>query len=230
VVSLVVGLVLTIGAPLWWVTQDDPAALSAVDPGAVSRLARAPAPGPDPESVRRRAGSGAVDVPADIPVSRPGGARLHPPAGSPPVELRIPSLAVDAPVVATGVAEDGQLAIPADISRVGWYRWGPKPGARAGSVVLVSHLDSASQPGLGALAYLRTVEAGALVAVTTRDGREWRYRVVGRQAIAKGRLPLEDIFSSTGQPRLTLMTCGGSFDPATRSYDDTVVVSAVPVP
>ncbi len=131
-------------------------------------------------------------------------------------------------VRSVGVARDGQLAIPRNIGQVGWFRWGSAPGAATGSVVLVGHLDSATQPGLGALAYLRNVEAGSAIRVTAADGRVWRYRVVARQEIAKSRLPVGDIFARSGRPRLVLLTCGGSFDQASRSYDDTIVVTAVP--
>jgi hypothetical protein len=39
---------------------------------------------------------------------------------------------------------------------------------------------------------------------------------------------LRQLFSGTGAPRLTLITCGGSFDAARRSYRENVVVTAVP--
>ncbi len=56
----------------------------------------------------------------------------------------------------------------------------------------------------------------------------WRYEVVGRRQYLKTRVPLGALFARTGAPRLTLITCGGSFDRATRSYLANVVVTAVP--
>ena len=47
----------------------------------------------------------------------------------PPVGLRIPSLGIDAPVRAVGVDADGEMEVPA-ATDVGWYRFGPAPGAR----------------------------------------------------------------------------------------------------
>ncbi len=103
-----------------------------------------------------------------------------------------------AQVRSVGVALDGQVAIPADIRDVGWFRWGSAPGATPGSVVLVGHLDSATQPGLGSLAFLRTLEARAVIRVTTVDGRAWTYRAVGHAEIPKDRLPLRDISRAPG--------------------------------
>ena len=38
----------------------------------------------------------------------------------------------------------------------------------------------------------------------------------------------ELVFARDGDSRLVLVTCGGRFDPARRSYDDNIVVRAVP--
>lgn len=242
--SLTVGIALAVGAPLWWFASDHSPAVVAINPGAVSRLAQdgaagsvgggVPAGGKTGSSAGEatsRGGGSATsgESAAPVPVTGVGGSVVLPVTGLRPVRVRIPAIAVEADVRAVGVAPDGQVAIPADIDDAGWFRWGSAPGSSTGSVVLVGHLDSAEQPGLGAFAYLRTLAAGAIVDVTTANGRVWSYRVVAKESIVKSRLPLDDLFSRDGRPRLTLVTCGGSFDPATASYDSAVVVTAVPV-
>ncbi|MBS2963481.1 class F sortase [Actinocrinis puniceicyclus] len=146
-----------------------------------------------------------------------------------PDRLAIASLGIGAPVVPIGVTANGALAIPSDIHTVGWYRYGPAPGALAGSVVIAGHVDSAGQ-GPGALFPLRAITVGAAVTVTTADGRAWHYRVIGRQEYPKAALPLSALFSPAGTSRLTLLTCGGPFNHHTGSYLDNLVVTAVPVP
>jgi sortase (surface protein transpeptidase) len=94
--------------------------------------------------------------------------------------------------------------------------------------VLVGHVDSATE-GTGAFFRLATVPAGARVTVTVRGDRRLVYRVVGRELFAKSAVPLDTLFARTGAPRLTLITCGGPFDPAALSYRDNVVLTAVPV-
>jgi hypothetical protein len=145
---------------------------------------------------------------------------------SPPTLLRLPALQVSAPVVAVGVAADGQMAIPDDIRTVGWYRWSALPGAARGSTVIAGHVDSATQ-GLGSLFRLRTVRAGAAVLLRTADGRTHRYHVVALQSYLKTQVPLASVFSLTGAPRLVIVTCGGAFDRETRSYESNIVVTAV---
>jgi sortase (surface protein transpeptidase) len=94
--------------------------------------------------------------------------------------------------------------------------------------VLVGHVDSARQ-GEGAFFRLHTVSDGALVTVTGGNRHVYRYRVIGRQEYAKTAVPLAALFTRTGAPHLTLITCGGSFDSATRHYRDNVVVTAIPI-
>jgi hypothetical protein len=144
-----------------------------------------------------------------------------------PVRVAVPSLGIDAAVDPVGVDPDGQLTIPADIGRVGWYRFGPVPG-NVGSAVLAGHVDDVEQ-GLGVLAPLREAAVGQEVVVTDAEGTTTRWQIVSRGLIPKGELPLDRIFNRSGPPRLVLLTCGGPFLPEYRSYRDNLVVIAEPV-
>lgn len=144
-----------------------------------------------------------------------------------PDRLTIDALGVDAPVVPVGVDDKGDLAIPEDVNTVGWYRYGPSPGAAVGSVVIAGHVDSATQ-GVGELRALWNATPGMVVQVRQDGGPTVRYRVVSREIFVKGNVPLASLFSTGGAARLTLITCGGPFDEETRSYLDNVVVTAVP--
>ena len=63
--------------------------------------------------------------------------------------------------------------------------------------------------------------------VTTKNGQTRTYRIVSVQVMLKDKLP-PSIYSRLGRPRLTLVTCGGPFDPSLGHYRDNVVVTAVP--
>jgi len=167
-------------------------------------------------------------------MTRSAAAKRHPSTSSPapaigwePTRLRIDALAVDAPVVPVGVDRRGAVAVPDDVGTVGWYRYGTAAGATAGSVVLVGHVDSASQ-GIGAFRALWSVSPGMLVHVDRVGGPQLTYRVVSRESFAKDAVPLAALFATGGAPRLTLITCGGRFDSGSLSYTDHVVVTAVP--
>lgn len=60
------------------------------------------------------------------------------------------------------------------------------------------------------------------------SGQHRTYRVIGREIFDKKNVPLGALFSRTGPERLTLITCGGSFNRSKRSYVDNIVVTAVP--
>jgi hypothetical protein len=144
----------------------------------------------------------------------------------PPVRLRIPAQGLDAAVVAVGVAADGALGVPDDPEVVGWWRDGARPGEQAGSVVLDGHVDTYGG-GRGALFRLAQLRPGDTVQLVLPAGTV-DYTVAAVRTYNKADLPL-DVFDRTGAPRLVLISCGGPFDRARRSYRDNVVVYGVPV-
>jgi hypothetical protein len=206
-----------------------PGAAAASTPAAGLPAAGAPVPTVPVPSVPVPSGpvSSAPVPTAAAPPSgaSPGGAG---PSAALPVGIRISGTGIAAPVVPVGVDQRGDLAIPERVDTVGWYRFGPAPGAPAGSIVLVGHVDSAQQ-GEGAFFTLHTVRPGAIVSVTGLRGQVFGYRVVSLQEYPKSSVPLDALFARGGAPHLTLITCGGSFDPAVRSYRDNIVVTAVPI-
>jgi sortase (surface protein transpeptidase) len=219
--SVVLGLALAVGAPTAWaLTRPEAAAGIPVEQAL---------PAPVPQS---GAGSPPATSPATPPATSLVTARDAAPAAPrtvpAPVRVSAPSLGVDAPVDAVGIDRDGQMELPADVARVGWYRFGPEPGA-GGSAVLAGHVDDEEQ-GPGALFRLRDAAVGDELTVTDAAGTATRWRVVSRELITKQVLPVDRIFARDGAPRLTLITCGGPFLPEYRSYRDNVVVVAEPAP
>lgn len=218
VVALAGGLLLAVGSPtIWAATRPATAAgppLSALTSPAPVRSSAPPGP----------PSAAAPPEPATHPATVPPVAPL-----AAPVRLVVPDVGIDAPVDPVGVTPDGLLQLPDDVHRVGWYRFGPAPGGSAGSVILAGHVDGWDQ-GLGALGHLRAVEPGQRIAVTDATGRVTRWQVVTRRLVVKQQLPLAELFTRSGPPRLVLLTCGGPFDERLRSYLDNLVVVAVPAP
>ncbi|WFE38793.1 class F sortase [Micromonospora sp. WMMD998] len=179
----------------------------------------------------------ASSTPAPTPTATTtGGASVPVNAGTlpadgttvPPVRLRIPPIGVTATVDPVGINErTDEFEVPPSVDQVGWYRHGPGLEADAGSVVIAGHVDSAEQ-GKGAFFRLRELDRGDTLTATGSDGRDRRYRVVAREEYTKTKIPLDRYFARDGSPRLTLITCGGPFDPKTRHYRDNIVVTAVP--
>ena len=145
-----------------------------------------------------------------------------------PVELRIPAIDVRVAVDVVGLDAAGQVEVPMDVARSGWYRFSAKPGSGEGSTVIVGHVDGVDQ-GAGAFHDLRSLNPGDTITLTRADDRQVTYEVVARERFDKDRVPLRELFSRSGPERLTLITCGGPFDPASLEYTDNIVVTAVPV-
>lgn len=145
-----------------------------------------------------------------------------------PVELRIPAIDVRVAVDVVGLDAAGQVEVPVDVERSGWYRFSAKPGSGEGSTVIVGHVDGVDQ-GAGAFYDLRSLNPGDTVTLTRADDRQVTYEVVARERFDKDRVPLRELFSRSGPERLTLITCGGPFDPASLEYTDNIVVTAIPV-
>ena len=212
VAVLALGLALAIGTPTAWaLTRPEP---TAGVPVAAALAAPATAPAPTPLPVDR--------LPQTT--ARPA-APTAAPAVVPPVRVSLPARGIEAPIDPVGVEPEGEMTLPEDVDRVGWYSHGPVPGAAEGAAVVAGHVDDAEQ-GLGALAPLREAEPGDEVVVEAADGSTTRWSVTSRETIDKPGVPLGDLFARTGAPRLVLITCGGPFDADLRSYRDNVVVVA----
>jgi hypothetical protein len=136
-----------------------------------------------------------------------------------PSVVAIPAIGVDAEVRPVGVLDDGRLEVP-PAAMVGWYQYGSSPG-EPGSAVLAGHI---AYDGVdGAFRYLAELTPGDEVRVDDAT-----FVVERVEQFRKEQLP-PDVWAEDGPSRLVLITCGGSFDSARRSYDSNVVVWARPV-
>lgn len=144
-----------------------------------------------------------------------------------PVRIEIPAIDLSSPIDPIGVDAVGRVDVPRDVSRVGWYRWSPAPGAQEGSSLITAHVDGVDQ-GAGAFYDLKLLEPGDTAMIERADGSRLEYRVIAREVFNKSVVPLDAIHARSGPHRLTLVTCGGPFDPETLVYTDNVVVTAVP--
>lgn len=148
-----------------------------------------------------------------------------PPMPEEPVGLSIPSIGVQSEVIPVGLEPNGEMEVP-PASQAGWYLYGPRAGEADGTAVIAAHVDFGGERGV--FFELRRLEVGSEVTVTDRAGASHRYRVTERFQVDKDELPIEQLFVADGPPGLVLITCGGSFDRGVRSYEDNIVVRAVP--
>jgi hypothetical protein len=139
---------------------------------------------------------------------------------SPPAQLLIPILNVHRPVEAVGTNRSGVMNLPVNGWNAGWYQAGPIPGA-PGDAVIEGHAGFPNQPML--FGHLSQLRGGDQVVVILADGSKRLFVVVSQATFPVGKAPT-GMGEPYGPPRLTLITCTGSFDAGTFSYSRRLAV------
>ncbi|MXM63355.1 class F sortase [Streptomyces sp. HUCO-GS316] len=183
------------------------------------------------EATDVRQGSSAPATGDMAAVGRPPDVKL-PPALKPlgdalPQRVDIPGLGVQAPVVERGLDAQGAVDPPPfdQPGVVGWYRDGAKPGA-AGTALMVGHVDTETRPAV--FYKISVLKPGQTVRVVRDDGQVAEFTVDDVEVVTRDRFDAQQVYGprQSGRAELRLITCGGTFDRATRSYTANVIVSA----
>ncbi|MFH9431209.1 class F sortase [Streptomyces sp. NPDC017615] len=160
-----------------------------------------------------------------------GGITLPAPATplpeSAPQRVDIPQLAIQAPVTSRGLDSRGGIDPPPfdQPGVVGWYGAGTAPGA-AGTALLVGHVDTETRPAV--FYRLSTLEPGETVRVVRADGEIARFTIDDVEVLPADHFDAARAYGTRhpGRAELRLITCGGTYDRASRTYTANVVVSA----
>ena len=153
----------------------------------------------------------------------PEAAAAQEPWGVPPVRLAIPRLGVEAEVAPVNYDQDGLMDVPPDPDMVAWFEYGPGMGV-GGNAIFAAHVDWGGRPRV--FYRLAALEPGDAVLVIDTQGRGFQYVVQSNEIYDAQGAPVEEIFAQTIDPIITLITCGGRYNPATREYLDRIVVVA----
>ncbi len=141
-----------------------------------------------------------------------------------PVGLDIPAIDVRVDALTDlGLNAAGNMDVPADAVTTGWYAPGPAPG-EPGPAVLAAHVNYNGVPGT--FARLHELDPGDEVTVARADGSTARFVIDRVETYPKARFPTQTVYGNAAGPELRLITCGGAFDPAVRSYESNVVAFA----
>jgi hypothetical protein len=146
-------------------------------------------------------------------------------ASSPPVEIGIRALGLDAPVHPVGIAPDGTIAVPASDRRdeAGWYDRSPTPG-QYGPSVIVGHVDTTTGPAV--FHGLSGLRPGNKIEIVREDGTVAIFEVNSVKRFNKSQLPVDRVYGDFSRPALRLITCGGRWVGGSVGYADNVVVFA----
>ena len=198
--------------------------------GAALGLAHAAPPGPrasaegqaSAASSAAAASSDALRDTADHSARR----TVHAPlARSTPMQLAVPSIGLDAPLLGLGMDSRGAPELPpfSQPRTAGWLRDSVTPG-EAGTAVLVGHVDTRTGPAV--MWNLSAVRPGALVEVSRLDGTTALFTVDRLKTYSKAGFPAALVYGPTPDAELRIITCGGGFDRARQEYTGNVVLFA----
>ena len=153
--------------------------------------------------------------------------------------LRIPSLGVDARVATRHVGQGQNMPNPAGPADVAWYdlsAWngmGGRPG-EGGNAIFSGHVDYNAMVGYAGVYYrgqavfsrLGQLGNGDIIEIDY-NGQTLRYAVVWTEYVPAVGGNWARIWSNNvAVGSVTLYTCGGEFNPVTKSYADRKVVRA----
>ncbi|GGW36100.1 class F sortase [Streptomyces lucensis JCM 4490] len=151
----------------------------------------------------------------------------HPLGAARPLRVDIPRLGVQAPVVTRGLDARGAVDPPPfdQPGVVGWYGSGTAPGA-AGAALLVGHVDTETRPAV--FYRLSTLRPGETVRVVRSDDTVAVFTIDDVRVLPRDDFDARLAYGphERGRAELRLITCGGTFDRASRGYTANVVVSA----
>ena len=144
------------------------------------------------------------------------------PARGVPVRVEIAAIDVDAAVLTVEMDGGGRLDPPADVTRVGWWAGGARPGSVRGSVVLAGH---SVRLGDGVFDDLGALRPGDEIRVRTHRGVV-TYAVDGVRdyTVAQVAELGPALFGRDVQSRLVLVTCSGYY--AGHYHANTVVLAS----
>lgn len=141
---------------------------------------------------------------------------------SPPLRLVIPAIGVNAQVEALGLDAQGRMATPSRSDRVGWYSPGTTPGD-VGNAVIDGHLDWTDGPAV--FWRLGRLKRGDELVVVRADGSQARFAVQS-SATTPYDASTDSLFTRSGPPAVTLITCAGAWDRQRGTYLQRLVIRA----
>ncbi|MPZ24418.1 MAG: sortase [Dehalococcoidia bacterium] len=172
-----------------------------------------------------------VTVEEDDDNGTPGPSADTPGAGPSDIQrIVIEGAEIDvAAVITLGLQEDNRtFEVPTNATQIAAYDFAGVPGEAEKAPILAAHVDYRGQRG--PFYTLPEAEVGSAIYIEMADGTIFHYQVESNRDIAKTLLSWEDVGCDPGQcfvsDAITLITCGGNFNPRTRSYNDNIVVRA----
>jgi sortase (surface protein transpeptidase) len=193
----------------------------------VQKVAAQPQATPD-ISADTPASSTETAIPSEAPVA-PKAVKAYAVAPDLPRTITIKKLGLRARVLQLGVLANGEMATPSNTNDTGWYTGSARPGER-GAAIINGHVSGLTRGGV--FLGIKKLTAGDKIAVTKGNGEILTYEVRATEAVPAGQLDMSKLFNvyEGKDEGLNLITCAGTYNRSTKSFDQRTVVYTVRVP
>jgi len=141
-----------------------------------------------------------------------------------PVELSIPSIKVNAPIIYVGLAADGSVAVPKGPHETAWFKLGPRPGEK-GSAVITGHFGPWQTGAKSVFDNLYQLKKGDQIRVKDDKGEVLIF-TVRESRIYKPEESPPEVFAKNDGVYLNLITCNGDWLKNQKTYTQRLVVFA----
>lgn len=144
-----------------------------------------------------------------------------------PRTITIPSINVNARVLALSIDKEGAMQAPKTAYDTGWYSASSRPG-EMGAMVIDGHvMGDGNAPGI--FSKLKTLSAGSKIVVERGDKKQFTYTVKKVETLKTTEVNMGKLLvsSDTSKPGLTLITCGGTMDRKNLTFDSRTIIHAV---
>jgi len=146
-----------------------------------------------------------------------------------PKYISIPKLGIhNVKIIQVGLTKDGAVGAPVTATSTAWYNGSAKPGDAKGAMFIDGHVMGEAN-GSAVLTALKTLIAGDTITITRGDDKAFTFEVVKKATIAVDAIDMAEMLRSVDTTKLglNLMTCGGTYDKKTQSFDHRTEVFAV---
>lgn len=139
-----------------------------------------------------------------------------------PLQLKIPSINIDAKIESLGLTKDGEVDAPSGPKNVGWYNLGPIPGG-IGNAIIDGHSGwKGNTPAV--FDQLNKLRIGDKIYIENENGQTIVF-IVYKIKIYKTNEDYTDVFvSNDNKAHLNLITCTGLWDERQKSSPDRLVI------
>ena len=145
-------------------------------------------------------------------------------AANEPRKIEVPSIGVSGCNQKVGLDQNNAIAVPTNIHLAGWYT-GSKVPSQSGVSIIDGHVLGRYNDAI--FKDLKNLRENDIIRVQLGDTSWHEFTVISTGTYSVDKTMDEVYKPFEGESRLVLITCGGTYDRASSSYNERVVVRSI---